>query len=850
MSLSGVLYLFRARLRARVLLVQEGFALFGIAIGVALLFASHVASTSLSGSVAQLDRQVVGGAQFQLDSRGPDGFDERLLGRVRAVPGVRAALPVLEREVNVIGPGGQASVDLISIDPRFASAGGPLLQHFSAQPLALLNAIALPAPLAHAIGAGSLQQIKLQVGDRVMPTLLGAALGEGEIAGAINSPIAVTSVRYAQRLTGMRGRITRVVVRSEPGRERQVGAALAGLARANGLNLEPGDYDAQLFATAVAPENKSEDLFSAISALVGFMFALNAMLITVPARRRLIEEVRLQGATRAMLVQILLFDALVLGVLACAIGLALGELLSVAVFHTTPGYLSFAFPVGNDRIVTWQSVALAIGAGMIAALVGVLWPLRNVVSRAPGAEVGTGGRRRSWAAVRVAVGVLCLAFTMILSVAGTQGAVVGNVALVVALVCLLPYLFDGLVALFARVQRPLNTVASALAVIELRTPQTRVRSLAIAMTAAIAVYGAVEFQGIQRNLTNGLDAAARGIDSGAELWVTPSGEANSFATTSFRDTYSHVLARLPGVGAVGLYRGGFLDWGLHRVWVLAPPASSPQPIPVSQIVGGDPTLAATRVRQGGWAVLSQALADEHRLRVGQAFELPAPRPIVLRVAAIGTNLGWPPGAIVMGATDYARAWGSSDPSAYEIQALPGTAIATVQSEVRHALGSNAGSGVGSGAGFVVETLSERQQRHYAVAAQALSRLTQIRLLVLIAAVLAVTAAMGSMVWQRRNLIAFMKVDGYRQGVLWRWLLCESAVLLVAGCSIGAAFGSYSGYLGSRFLASITGFPVVLQVQAPAALSSFVLVSLVAVAVTAIPGYLVARVPPRAASPAY
>ena len=58
---------------------------------------------------------------------------------------------------------------------------------------------------------------------------------------------------------------------------------------------------------------------------------------------------------------------------------------------------------------------------------------------------------------------------------------------------------------------------------------------------------------------------------------------------------------------------------------------------------------------------------------------------------------------------------------------------------------------------MVETTGERERRHYELAAQGLSRLTQIRLLVLIAAVLAVAGAMGSMIWQRRDLIAFMKV---------------------------------------------------------------------------------------------
>ncbi len=847
MSLSGLVYLLRARLRGRMVLVQEGFALFGVSVGVALLFASQVASTSLSHSAAQLDRGVVGDSQFQLESRGPDGFSDGLLGEVRRVPGVQAALPVLEQTVTVIGRSGRRrSVDLIGTDPRLAGASGPLLQRFSTARLSGLHAIVLPASVAHAIDSGVLSPIRLQVGVRVMGTLLGVVLGEQEIGGLVNSPIALASVGYAQRLTNMQGRITRIFVRCESGRERSVGKALARLAGATvDVRLESADYDARLFAVAVAPEDQSEDLFSVISALVGFMFALNAMLITVPARRRLIGEIGLLGATRATLLKIVLFDALLLGALACLLGIVLGEALSLAVFGTTPGYLSFAFPVGNYRIVTWQSIVLAVGAGMTAAVVGVLWPLRDVLlSDSRGKNRGTHRKRGKWSVARLSLGVMCLGFTTIISVVHDQGEVIGNVALIIAIVCLLPPFFDASVTLFERAQRPFGRAASALAIVELRTPHTRVRSLAIAATAAVAVFGTVEFQGIQRNLADGLDASARGIDSGAQIWVTATGEANALATTAFEDSDSRTLVRLPGVQDVGLYRGGLLNWGRRRLWVLAPPASSRQPIPVSQILSGDPVLAARRIAHGGWAVISQALASEHGLYVGRAFELPAPRTIQLRVAAISTNLAWPPGAIIMSSADYARAWQSNEPSAYEIDARPGRSIAAVRSEVQRALGARAR------AGLVVETTDEREQRHDAIAAQGLSRLTQIRALLLIAAVFAVTAAMGSMVWQRRNLIAFMKVDGYRQGSLWRWLICESAVLLLTGCSIGAVFGLYGQFLGSRFLASVTGFPIVLQIQVPVALISLTLVSLVAMTVTAVPGYLVARAPAKATSPAY
>lgn len=841
MGLANILVLYRARLRARAVLVQEGFAVLGIAVGVALLFASQVASTSLSRSVTQLDRQVVGSSQFQIDSRGPEGFSERLLEQATRVPGVQVALPVLEQQANVIGPSGQRSVDLIGTDPRLAHVSSPLLKRFSTGQLANLHAIALPAPIARGIGADTLESVKLQVGDRLVRAVV-AVLGGNEIGGITSSPIALTSLRYAQRALNMQGRITRIFIQSKPGSKREVGVMLAQLAKMAGVNLEPSDYDSLLFARAVAPESGNETLFSVISALVGFLFAVNAMLITVPARRRLIKEVRLQGSTRLMVVQILLFDAAVIALLACALGLVLGELLSRVVFGAAPGYLSLAFPIGNSRIVTWQSVVFAIGSGLTAAIVGVLWPLRDAFSRSLQDDDVAVGRGRRWIAARLVGGVVSLALTAIIPDAHNQGAIVGNVMLIVALLCLSPLLFDGLVAVFVGAQRLVGGPASALAAIELQSPRARVRFLAIAATVAVAVFGAVEFQGVQRNLTSGIDASIRGLDANAAVWVSAKGESNAFATTSFPDSYSPVLARLPGVAAVGLYRGSFLDWGDQRLWVLAQPTDVPEPVPVSQIVSGNASLARSRIRQGGWAVLSRALAAEHDLHIGQAFALPSPRSMRLRVAALSTNLGWPSGAVIMNANDYARAWGSSNPSAYEIRTTPGASASTVRSLVMRALGP--------GTSLVVETSVQREARHHVVAAQGLARLTQIRLLVLIAAMLAVAAAMGSMLWQRRDLIAFMRVDGYRKGVLWRWLLCESAILLGAGCTIGAVFGLYGQFLGSHFLSNVTGFPVVFNIEVLATLASFALLTLLATAAAAVPGYCVVRVPPRAVSPAY
>jgi putative ABC transport system permease protein len=837
MNLYGVRYIYAGWIEQRNVLVQEAFAIAGIAVGVALLFAAQISGTSLTHSVAQFNDQFVGKAQVQIEARGPEGFPEHVLSEVRAVSGVQVALPVFERQVDVIGPRREQSIDLIGVDPHSVRASGKLLRRFSARQLASLPIIALPIPLAKEIGVGPLETIKLQIGAARVETLVGATLGESDIGGFVASPVALTSIRYAQHLAGASGRLSRIFIHYAPAHEREARVALAALAAKENLNLESGQFDTQLFAVAIAPESQSEQLFSTISAFVGFMFALNAMLITVPARRKLIENHRPQGASRALIVQILFLDAAVLGVIACLLGLILGDTLSILVFHTSPTYLSFAFPVGNSRMVTWQSVAVAVAGGIGAAIAGVLWPVRSIISGPAEAPPNPDEHRARRMAASAVVGVSCLVATTVILLAAPKAAILGDIALAVALLCLMPLMFDGFIRAADGMSKLIDGMGSALAATELLESSTRVRSLAIALVAAFALFGMVEFQGMQSNLRTGLFASAHNLDSRADIWVVPSGRSSLLNTASFKPTHVNALARVPGVASLSLYRGGFLNWHQRRLWVLASSSSINDPVPVSQVVAGNPGLASQRLKEGGWAVLSQAVAQENHLRIGEAFYLPSPRPVRLRLAAMTTNLGWPPGVVMLNASSFISGWADSQPSAYEIQTTPGTPVITVRNRLRDVLRSEPG--------LTVETASERQARHYALAAQGLTRLTQIRLIVLISAILAIVGALGAMIWQRRDRIATYKVQGYEEPVLRRWIVAEATILLSVGCSIGAVFGLYAQLLGSHFLSTVTGFPIVFGIEGIAALTGFGIVTGTAVAMVLVPGFYAIRVPSTA-----
>ena len=116
-----------------------------------------------------------------------------------------AALPLLEQQAIVLGPRGQASVGLIGVNQRFANIGGPLLRKFSIRPLVHVRVIALPAPVAAAIGASPFQVVQLQVGASTVKTLLAATLSEADIGGLVDSQVALAPLSYAQSSPARRG---------------------------------------------------------------------------------------------------------------------------------------------------------------------------------------------------------------------------------------------------------------------------------------------------------------------------------------------------------------------------------------------------------------------------------------------------------------------------------------------------------------------------------------------------------------------------------------------------------------------------------------------------------------------
>lgn len=832
----NLLFLYMQRVRTHPL--QELLALLGVSVGVALVFAVQVANTSIVGSVEQFVRGVTGSADLQITARDVHGFDAGLADRVARLPGVRATAPLVEARANLRSRAQTRTVSLIGGDQRILQLGGRMLRDVTSRHFRLTGAIAMPQPLADSLRVSVDEMVRLAVGAQSHPVAVATVLTRDEVGSLVDSPLVLAPLDYAQRISGLRGRVTRILVAVRRGQLATVRRELRRLV-GNRLNVSAGDAEVHLLREASAPNDQSTALFAGISALVGFLFAYNAMLLTIPERRRFLADLRLEGLGDLTVLRLVLFDALVLGLGACALGLALGDALSRHAFRSVPGYLAFAFAIGDQRVVDTTSVIFACAGGIAATVLAAVHPLKDLFSRRPlddlyheDEERGTGRIvPRRWLAASGA-GLVMAASVVLLT--APRSTLIGIVLLLCGMLSLIPAILVVALRLVDKVSERVRSVVLVVSVGELRTTTTR--SLALGATGALALFGSVAVEGAHFDLQRGLDQGAHQINAKADLWISPGGEGNVLATTPFKPSSAApaTLAALPEVRSVRAYRGAFLDFDGRRAWVIANPRADSHPLSERTILAGDVAAANRRLRERGWVALSASIAHDVGAKIGDAVSLPTPRPIRLRLAATLTNLGWASGAVVMNAEDYRRAWASDDVSALQLLLDPNVSAQAVQQTVRHLLGPTTN--------LSVETAAQREERFRTKTRQGLNRLTQIASLVLVAAALALATAMGGVIWSRRPRLITLKLTGFTDGEVWRALVLESAIVLGIGCSVGALFGLYGQFMLTRWLSDSTGFPTSYQPAITLACATFAAVTLVAVAISAVPGYAAARVP--------
>jgi putative ABC transport system permease protein len=580
------------------------------------LFAEVSAGTDVvvrSDNVVEADR----GAD---DARGP--IDESLVDTIRDVDGVAEAEP------QVVGYGALIGQDGDPIGgngpPRLA---GSWIDSPDLNPYRLVEGRAPEADDEVVVNRGAAELGDLKVGDTttvqvpepIEVTIVGIA-SFGDADGLGTSTWTAFTLDAAQQYVGggATDKVNTILVKADDGvsseeLQRRIDSAMPdGIDSITGSDLADERTD-EISATFLTYLRTFLVVFAGIALVVATLSIANTFSITVAQRTRELALLRAVGASKRQVRRSVSIEALTLGVVASAIGVALGIGMAVlleAMFRA----FGFNFPEGDLAI---KPVSLTIGlvVGVLATLIAARSAARRASRLAPVAAMAeTSAESRDISRARTIAGFATMAVgfgaSIVAAITGSLAVVgIGALVLVVGTLMAAPVALSPVAGVLGGGLRRLRGVNGMMAEQNARRNPRRSAATATALVVGVAVVALFTVFGASMKATLAEQTEA---DFGADLAVT----TPSFGGGELPPSAAGEIADLDEVdGAVAL-GGGVLRMGDDDTTVVAAdPAGLADVARLDTVDGSLDAVGTTGI------AVSESKAEDDDLRVGSTVDL-------------------------------------------------------------------------------------------------------------------------------------------------------------------------------------------------------------------------------------
>jgi putative ABC transport system permease protein len=642
---------------------QLGAMLLGLALATALWSGVQGVNSQARESYARA-AETLGGAQITVYARPSGGaVDEALFGVLRRAGW--PVSPVVEGRVRV----GERIFRVLGVDPLSLPPGGALTGAAGAAAstgAGVETAIALFADPQPVIAApDTLAELGLAEGDRL--DIASAATDPPVLAReGVAAATLIADIGLAQRLTGMEGRVSRFIAPASWRGDAEELARLSGGA----LAPRPGAEMENDLAQLTDSFHLNLTAFGFLSFAVGLFIAHAAAGLAYEQRKPLIRTLRACGAPNRSLAAAMLTETLVFALLAGAVGMVLGYVITAALLPNVAATLRgiYAAPVSGEFSVApawWLSgLAMAVG-GALAATGGktiAAWRAPALATAQPQAWVA-GARRRTL----LQAGAACAFFAAAALIGALGEGLIAGFALLGALLlgaalALPPLVSVALAGALRLAKAPLLRWALADARQSLGGLSLALMALLLALAANIGVGAMVS--GFRDAFDGWLDQRLA-----ADLYVRPVDAAQADAFEALAATLPEVRRVLPSRDVSIRLDGqpvdleGLVDDRIYREsWPL-----------LDESADIWDALAA-----GEGALVSEQLSRRLGLSVGDRITAPAAEgDWPLRVVGIYPDYGNPRGQIVVNYAAHEARWPEARRGSYGVATAPGAAQAVL-----------------------------------------------------------------------------------------------------------------------------------------------------------------------------
>ena len=650
---------------------RAALAAFACAAGVALVSAVFVTQHSVNVSVAQVSRALAGPTPLRIvgpNNRG--GLEEGIVAKVRAVPGVQAAVPVVQTVAQAQGRRGKVLVLALGVDCSIESIVGK----FGCTPGAIaagrLGDPPVISPLLKSLlGPAATLRTDADV------ISLAKAQGVDPLARLNRGRVVVFPLPQAQREFVRAGRVDAIYVDATPGTSTAVlrdrlRAVLPAQAQVVGSSEPPAAVkDATLLIPLLG-------LIALMALGIAGLLMFNVVSLTLAERRRELAIAGALGSTDRLIVSGALVESVIIGVVGGVVGVVAGIPLAAPVIGTMSQQVAVFTGVHIHLVASGSTLWIGPVVGAITAGLAALPATRratriDVVQElhartvadlpAPGRRIVTlvvlgaltvvgvagaliGGRHYATSTWQPPVGVIGL----LLAVTASLGATVVLTPLVVQ--ALLPW---------ARSRG--GAVAVAVRQLSVQPRRAGIAAAAVAGPVAFASLLAASIPAINQETTRLFDKVADGRVFVSTQDFNNTAEVDSKTSSSVRQR----LSRLPGVASVDA-----------EVFITAPvdgnrtaiTAMDNDPLAYHVIEGSATRAALLR----GDVLVGPALARKDHVHPGSTVTVMGIHgPVSLRITGIWGDPNTVGGAMTMSMSRLVSLFGQQPPEALFVRPVVG-----------------------------------------------------------------------------------------------------------------------------------------------------------------------------------
>jgi len=784
--------------------------LLSIIIGVAAVVAVTVGTATTHQAYQEMYESVAGRAAFEVAGESGGFFAEDVVQRIEQVPGVKTAVPTVQKYAALWHGKSHLKMLVMGIDPTHDEA----VRDYELKEGAFFRGkyeALLETGFARGLGASLGDEVKLGVsrgglhGSTKKFKITGLLSPRGA-AGFNQGGVIFLPLKTAETLFSKPGNINSIsIVLAETADEKGVAAEIAKILP-TGLSVRSPMARSQLTKDTVQDAEKGLNFAYALMIVLAVFTIFNTFLMNVGERRRQLAVLRAIGATRRQIMRMLLLEGLAMGFA----GTVLGSLVGLA------GAYGLTQAMGRVYGTTMPTLLITPGPFIVVAFLGpgislfaMFIPARiaGKISPLEGMRFVASETRRRITLRYIILSVVAFVLSGSLLGACITGylpielTVYAGAVFTAAFVLLVPIVLGALAWLATTILYPFLRVEGRIA--QRQILRRRVRTTLTVGLLYIAVSTAISLGTTILNCVEDIRTWQAKTFMGDFIIRSMTPDLSTGMMPPMPESLGHELRKIDGVANVdslrfvsASLRVPSFPSGKQAVIVMVRDFTDQGNLPLA-LQGGDPVEIRKRLT-AGQVVLGTVLANRAHISVDDEVTLDTDKgPQKFRVA--GTATAYLEGGmlIYMEGQTARRLLGVEDVHTYIVNAAPGA-----QAQVKEKLNALCGE-----SGLLLQSFSDLRRRIDDVMKVVVASLWGLLALGFIVGSFGIANTLTMNVLEQTRELALLRVVAMTRWQVRKTILAQAVIIGFIGLTLGVAGGIIGSYVSNLCALPLLGHAV-------------------------------------------